>query len=441
MFFSGKTNHKLFQNEKTKSVLFFFIFYIFFPFTGNSQESNKVLELPLFFTETNPESPVGIFSLDFPFYFPTNTQPGHKFSFGYSMGNVWHPKSWYYYPHNMTPEQSRITSRLFFVDRPTYFTHENIKTTVRSYQADGVLQHFRFTSANRWRNKHNLLINMNIHLLSSGKSFVNYLVSDEFIENFHSTFAVEDNFGRKLYPFNRALIEYKDDDGNNLRINNGNLFCGVLDAHYYYELYQKAKPKSHFYSQAAFHLSVPLNKFHQYVIPGFSLGVRNDFEIGKRSALSLAFDGGFTFQKLLKMSSSVNVIDKNSRAQGSLYTGYHLAGKNRTFTFGFLNQYQDPLLKGGRLDWEQLGYSNIGVRYLQEGDFWEGEYVKQEFWLTKLASASLYSFSIKSYIIFGFHKHHRSLNIYIGEDLIAFNNSPDFQVGFQYSFSLSGNKK
>ena len=424
-----------------KSALFFFIISLFFPVSGKAQESNKVLELPLFFTEGNPESPVGIFSLDFPFYFPTKSQPKHKLSFGYSMGNVWHPKSWYYYPHNMTQEQSQLVDRLFFVDRPGYFSYDKIETTVKSYHSDGVLQHLRLTSANRWRNKHNLLVNMNVHLLTSGKSFVNYLVSDKFIENFHSAFAVEDNFGRKLYPFNKASIEYMDDVGNVYRIDKGNFFFGVIDAHYYYELYQKARPRSHFYSQIAFHLSVPLNNFHRYVIPGFSIGVRDDMKIGERSAISFAFDGGFTLQKFLKTGNGINAIDKGFRAQGSLYTGYHFAGKNRTFTFGLLNQYQDPLLKGGYLDWEQRGFDKIGVRYLQEGDFWEGEYVKQEFWLTKLASASLYSFSIKSYIVLGFHKCHRSFNIYIGEDIIAFNNSPDFQVGFQYSFSLHRNMK
>ena len=409
------------------------VLFILFPVSVWSQ-SNEVMKLPLFFTEANPESPVGIFSLDFPFYFPAETN-GHKLSFGYSMGNVWHPKSWYYYPRNMTIGQSEIVNDLLFVDRPKYFENENIETDIKSYHADGVLQQFRITSANKW-NKHSLLVNMNLHLLSSGKSFINSLVSDKFIENFHSKFAVEDNFGRKLYPFNRASIEYNNETGKIFRVDNGGIFLGVLDAHYYYELYERAKPKSHFYSQVAFHLSVPLNNFHTYVIPGFSVGVRNDFKIKNRSAFSLAFDGGFTFQKFMKTGNGINAIDKEFRTQGALYAGFHFAGKKRTFTIGILNQYQDPLLRGGHLDWEQYGYDKIGIRYLQEGDRWEGEYISQEFWLTKFASASMYSFSIKTYIITGFHRNQHSFNVYVGEDLIASNNSPDFQIGFQYSFSL-----
>lgn len=423
-------------------VLIFLLILVFSPvFAQTDDHLSDILYVPLFFTETNPESPLGIFSLDFPFYFGAGNPSGHQLSFGYSMGNVWNPKAWFIYPQNVTARQSAIVDDLHMLVRPEYFMDADIATKTKTYQADGVLQHFRFTWLNHWKNKNSLILNMNVHLLSSGRSPVNYLVSDRFIEDFHSAFAVEDNYGRRLYPFNRAAIEFEDEEGNTFRKEKGDVFLGVLDAHYFRELYRVQRPKWHFSTQAAFHLSVPLNDFHPYLIPGFSVGMRSDFLLGGRSSLTLALDGGGTFQKFIKTGEGIHAIDRKYRAQASFYTGFNRKTKRKIVTFGILNQYQGSLLKGGGHGWGPSDYDKIGVRFLQEGDTWEGEPVSQEFWLAKLTPAALYSYSVETYFILGFHRENRAFTIFAGEDLIVLNNAPDFQIGFQYSFKLSGKKK
>lgn len=418
-------------------MLIFFLNALFFPVLAQTDdESNNILQVPLFFTEANPESPAGIFSLDLPFYFGTGNPSGHQLSFGYSMGNVWNPKASFIYPQQMTARQSAVNDEVYMTLRPKFFRDNDIHTTEKTYQADGVLQHFRFTWLNRWKDKNSLILNLNLHMLWTGKSMLNVLVSDRFIENWHSAVAVEDNYGRRLYPFNRAAIEFRDEEGNVFRKEKGDVFLGVFDAHYYRDLYRFSTSKLRFSTQAAFHFSVPLNDFHPYAIPGFSAGGRSDFLLGSRSSLTLALNGGGTFQTLLKTGEGVQAIDRRFRTQAGFYAGVNVKGKRGITMIGILNQYQDPLMKGGRLDWDQSGFDEIGIRFLDEGDTWEGVPVTKEFWLAKLTPAALYSFSVKTYFILGFHRKSNSFTIFVGEDMIALNNAPDFQLGFQYRFSL-----
>ncbi|MGV8136841.1 MAG: hypothetical protein AB2L20_16650 [Mangrovibacterium sp.] len=420
----------------------FFLILLFFPvFSQTDDDSNTVLQVPLFLTEVNPESPAGIFSLDFPFFFGAENPSGHQLSFGYSMGNVWNPKAWFYYPGSMTERQAMQVDNLFMTLRPQYFVEHNIETKRKAYQADGVLQHFRFTWLNHWKNKNSLILNMNVHQLSTGKSWLNFLVSDYFIEEWHTAVAVEDNFGRRLYPFNRAAIEFEDDEGNIFRKDKGDIFLGVLDAHYYRQLYEAEGAKWHLSTQAGVHLSIPVNDFHRYLIPGINTGIRSDFLLGPKTSVTVAFDGGGSHQTFLKTGDGVRIIDRKLRIQSNFYAGVNVKTRKRIAVFGILNQYQDPLMKGGRMDWNQTSYDRIGIQFLQEGDTWEGEPISQQFWLAKLTPAALYNFSFRTWFILGFHRVNRAFHIFVGEDMVSMNNAPDFQVGFQYSFKLSGKKR
>lgn len=417
-------------------LLTFFLTQVLFPVFSQTDDATDMLQVPLFLTENNPESPAGIFSLEFPFYFGTGLSSGHHLSFGYSMGNVWNPQAWFYYPVNLTARQADQVDNLFMTLRPEYFKEHHIKTNVKSYQADGVLQHFRFSWLNKWKDRNSLIVNINLHHLTSGKAPWNFPVSDRFIEEWHSSVAVEDNFGRRLYPFNRAAIEFKDEKGSVFRKDKGDVFLGVMDLHYYRQLAEVDRPDWHFSTQAAFHLSVPLNNFHSYLIPGVNVGFRSDFLLGQRTSLTLAYDFGLSWQNSIKTGSSLHVIDNNSRVQSSFYAGLNMKTKKRIFVFGILNQYQGPLTKGGEMDWDQTDYDQIGIQFLEEGDTWEGEPITQQFWLAKLTPAALYNFSVRTYFILGFHKKQRAFHIYVMEDMITINNAPDFQVGFQYSFRL-----
>jgi hypothetical protein len=411
-------------------------------FSQSDDNFDEILQVPVFYPEINPESPVGIFSLDLPFYFPVEKPDKHQLSFAYTMGNTWHPRARMLYPQNLTPKQRSEIKDIYMAWRPEYFDAMEIKTEDKVFQSDGVLQQFKFTYLNTWTSKHSLIVNFNIHRLSSGQSWHNFLVSDGFIEAFHSNFAIEDNYGRKLFPYNKAFIQFDDEEGNSYRKDKGDMFLSVLDAHYYRQLYNYKNSKWHFDSQVGAHLSLPLNKFHPYIIPGLSAGIRTDFRLGPRSSITYAIDGGITDQTWVKVGEGIRAIDWKYRKTARSFVGYNFISKKKnTMVIGVLVNYQDPLMKGYYFTWDQTGYHEIGVEFLKEGDYWEGEPISQEFFLSKLTPASLYYFSVKTYFLLGFHKNGHEFNVYCGEDLFSVNNAPDVQFSFQYRFSPFAKKK
>jgi len=405
-----------------------------FSYTQEKEEQNGLLDIPLFFSEINPDHPLGVFSLDIPFYFSSAEDDSHELSFGYSMGNNWNPPVTFYSPQNMTVSQRSITNSLPVEDRPVYFYMENIRNKEKSYQSDVVLEHMHLTFL-RKKGKSSFVFNMNIHWLSGGKSPVNYFVSDHFLEWFHSHFAIEDNFGRKQFPYNDAFFEFDDENGNKYSKGRGDVFLTVSDLHYYRNIFERKTSRSQFCVQTSGHLSVPLNSFHAYLIPGISMGLRYDFLSGLLNSFTLAFEGAETFPCFMKMGNDMHFIDRKYREQINVYFGWNrLIKKNCYFNFGVLNNYQGSLMKGGSNDGE------LGVRYLQEGDIWKGSVITCGFPLNKFSYNALYKPSCKTFFILGYRKvKGNSFHLFVGEDFFCFNNAPDFQVGFQYSFNIDRN--
>ncbi|SFF52525.1 hypothetical protein SAMN05216283_108136 [Sunxiuqinia elliptica] len=425
----------------TISVLFFLNSWIAPIFAQSSTDYDEILSLPLHYSEVNPESPVGIFSLDLPFFFPAQNSIKHRFSAAFTMANTWHPRARFLYPQNLTAEQRMELKDIYMAWRPEYFEVMDIATKDKLFQSDGVLQHLKLTYLTGWKEKNNLIINLNLHQLSGGQSLHNFLVSDSFIEAFHSNFAIEDNFGRRLFPFNKASIQFDDEDGNSFRKEKGDIFTSVIDAHYYRQLIDHKNSKWHFESQLGGHLSIPLNNFHPYLIPGVSLGLRTDLRLGAKSSLTYALDGAITDQTFARLGTGIKAIDWQYRKHAKSYLALNLiSAKKNVFVLGLLVNYQDPLMNGYYFTWDQTGYHELGVEFLQEGDYWEGEPISKEFYLAKLTPASVYYFSVKTYFVMGFHKNGHQFNITCGEDLFSVNNAPDIQFSFQYSFSPFGKK-
>lgn len=424
------------------SIIIILVYYLIPPsFAQQNEDFDAIIDLPIFYPDINPESPIGIFSLDLPLYFPTENPQKHQVSVSYSMANTWHPQAKMLYPQNLTNAQREEIKDIYMTWRPAYFEQMGIQTKEKLFHSDGVIQRLRLSYINTWTSKHSLILNFNLHRLEGGQSFMNFLVSDSFIEAFHSNFAIEDNYGRRLFPFNRASIQFDDEEGNSFRINKGDVFTSVMDAHYYYQLYTHKTQKRHFDLQLGTHLSIPLNQLHPYIIPGVSFGVRSDSRLGARSSFTYAIDVGITDQTFLKVGSGVKAIDWKYRKHAKTYLAWNLISKNKNTTvIGLLVNYQDPLMKGYYFTWDQTGYDEIGVDVLNEGDYWEGEPISREFYLSKLTPAALYYFSVKTYFLLGFHKNGHEFNIYCGEDLFSVNNAPDIQFSFQYRFSPFGKK-
>ncbi len=388
----------------------------------------------ILFTEVNPLHPFGIFTLDHPFYIGTFSKRGGKFSVGYSMGNNWHPQATIYYPKYLTASQREEVSKLYMTQRPYYFFENNIPVRTKTFSSDGVLQNLSFTYLRQLGKKGSFIFKLNTHLLSGGTAAIHSLASDNFVEWFHDRVGLHDNFGRRQYIFDRAHIAFEDENSNSIRIDKGDVFFGTFDIHYYHPLWRKVNRASYHSFQLGTHMAVPLNKYYQKVAGGIS----GTFLYRKKVTQSFNFDFGLDYQithhSLISFKKTVNMIDRDFRSSAKSYLSFNFVSKKkRVFYFGLINNYQESFLKGYIFSHPQDKNDDLGVYFLQPGDVWEGFEVKEEFWQPRFTVASMYSYSLKSYIFMGFKAAKGDFSFNVGEDYCSANNAPDIQYGFRYT--------
>jgi len=416
--------------------LFLSLIILIFPLTG--QEEVPVTGIfgdDLLLTEIYPLHSFGIFTLNTPFYIGSFKSKGNKFSVGYSYGNIWHPKSIVIYPLNMTSVQQQEANSMYITKRPRYFEQNGIATQKKTFSTDGILQNLSFTWLLQLGKNGSFIFKLNSHLLSGGGSAFHYLASDSMIERIHRMVKL-DNFGRKHFDFNQAHVLYLDENGKQIRIEKDEVFLGTLDVNYYLPLWSKENRASYFSAQMGTHLALPLNKFYPEVSGGLSAGMFYRQKIFPRFYADLAGDFLLSHYSLLSLGNSINMIDRNIRFSGKANFAFNIVSKkNNVFCFGLLMNYQDAYMKGSVFNRTQDEFRDLGVSYMQHGDLWEGQVVKVVP-LSKLTAASMYFFSVKSYLYFGFKWNKSDLMLTAAEDYPVINNAPDIQLGIQYARRL-----
>lgn len=426
------------QNDQIRFViqrllLLLFCFPIGFPiFAQEAPAEQNSFTRELLLTEVNPMHAFGIFTFNTPLYIGNFKTKSTTFSMGYSFGNTWHPQSTVYYPQNLTPEQKLAVNSLYITDRPQYFSDQGIETKQKTFSTDGVLQNLSFTYLLQREKKGSFLFKLNTFLLSGGGSPIHYLASDKFIEKFHSRFGVEDNFNRKLFDFNLAQIHYEDENGRQINIEKGQAFFGTLDVNYYNSIYQLEKHSTLFSLQGGAHITLPLNTYYPEVAGGLSVSTLFRQKIYPNFYTELAGEFAASHYSLVSLGKSINMVDRDLRLSGKFLISFNwISKRDRVFTIGLLNNYQDAFLKGYIFCDTQDKYQELGVAYLKAGDIWDGKVVSQPVRLSKLTAASMYFFSVKSYLLIGFKGKKFDFLFTAGEDYLVVNNAPDIQWGFQ----------
>jgi hypothetical protein len=263
---------------------------------------------------------------------------------------------------------------------------------------------------------------------------LHYPASDEFIEKFHTKVGLEDNFGRKLFDFNRAQISYQDENGRTINLNKGDAFPGTFESHFYRQVWQIERRASYISMQAGAHLVFPLNRYYPVVSGGLSTSLLFRKKVTSRLYTDLAADFSASHYSLVSLGKSPNLIDRDIRLEGKTYFTINVITKrNRVFSFGLLNNYHDAFLKGYIFVDTQDKYKNLGVSYLKSGEKWNGKTITEPVRLSKLTAASMYFFSIESFIFWNFKGKKSEFMFTMAEDYLVVNNAPDIQFGLQYT--------
>ena len=391
----------------------------------------------ILFTEVNPIHPFGIFTLDRPLYFGTFSQRGSRFSIGYTFGNTWHPQASIHYPQHITEQQRQEINGRDAFGRSKYFLQNQIPFEEKTLSTDGIIQNLSFTWLWQLEKKGSFIFKLSTHLLSSGTPFVHYLASDTFIEKVHDLFGVHDNFGRRQYYFDRAHIEFIDEDKREIRIDDGETFMSTFDVHYYLPVWRIQKKKIYHSFQFGSHIAIPFNKYFTKVGGGFSGAFSLKAILTPRFNIAFGSDFALIVPSLLPFGESVKIIDNNFRKTAKLYFAPSFPlKKNKAISFGLVVNYQDGLLKGHILSPYQDKYQDLGITILRKGDVWEGYDVKEVFHHAKLTPASMYFYSIKLYAFIEYKLRKSKFAFSLGEDMQTTNNAPDIQYGFRYSIDI-----
>jgi hypothetical protein len=171
----------------------------------------------------------------------------------------------------------------------------------------------------------------------------------------------------------------------------------------------------------------------------FLLPISSVKKITKTFSADVSLNGLLTHNAWVSLNTNTtNITDRNLRKNAKFYLGFNLYKpfKDRTFYLGLLNNYQDAFLEGSIYSTSQDEYENLGVRYLSAGDTWEGVTIEEPFNHSKLTPASMYFFSIATYLVIGRKTPKGDFSVTIGEDLQLVNNAPDIQYGISYAFTL-----
>ena len=231
------------------------------------------------------------------------TQPA--FSFGLTNANVWQPEVRAYLPHDA--EATKFLSLHPWHKRDSIFQAmpRNYDSTV--YVADGVMRTFNVAVRFRVSRFGELQIIGRAMWLTGGEAPTAWVVSDGFIEDFHSHIkGGEDPFARKQYAYNQASIFYLDRTGKSLHLKKGQVVIPGVQVNYHVYANHKVLKKYRIQASAGLHLGLNLPAFSRSVDGGLSGVLQKQFIHKGKQVYTLAVAGGLLRQQAWAAQSHVD---------------------------------------------------------------------------------------------------------------------------------------
>jgi len=394
-----------------KYILLLLIFSYFSLAAQEEKEECCRLDWSTALPTVSANHPLGIFITQSQANFGAK-QNKHGFNVEYSMGNVWLPEVSAYYPTN-DADRAEIERYVWH-----FRGHKNLQNPDSiSFQADGVLRTYLFSYDIPFKEGHRLSVNAKVYSLDGGKLPFSTISSDRFIEWFHSNIAGgEDPFARKDYAYDKALIRYRDKDGNQLLLKNGAVGLASIAFNYQYQL-SSAWLNSHAVQlQANAVLGLNFNSFNRSLDFGVGVQGMKDFRIFKRSLFRIGASGEATHINSFNSNTKVAITDVSWISQFSFFMGWEKALKNQnSLSISTLHQIKTSYLNPEAKDYYALdGDSDVS--------HWH------------YAMSHLYNNTFGNSLIVAYRRKAISYNVYLRQDLLIADNAPDIQTGIGVHF-------
>lgn len=338
-----------------------------------------------------------------------------QLEFNLASGNIWAQPLTVYIP-NLEADRNYI-SQFPWHTREFKVNVDDLNAKTVKIQKDGVIKELKLKLHIPINETSELVLNAKSFLLTGGNSVFTLLTGDRFIENFHNTIAGgDDPFDRRLYPYNQAIIYYKDRYDNEMEINKNDFIFSGLEATYYYYLKAKKLNKKGYYINFGSHLGINTSRYNSSTDLGLSGNILKTFNFENARSLNLGISMGGVYKDVLTFGKDQLNFGTNASV-GFLeaileYRFFTQSKSSHAFGIDFYLQTRLNKLK-------EYAYV-IPTKNGTSSNGWnignEGLYSNNNYWTL------FYSFSRK-----------QSFTFYIQQDFTV-NNNPDLQTGINMKF-------
>ncbi|MDX2246015.1 MAG: hypothetical protein SF052_04515 [Bacteroidia bacterium] len=336
--------------------------------------------------------------------------------FGFSGGNVWLPPVAGYIPAD--PEVRAQMEKLIWYHRNHVFLRQPIAADRLYFAADGILREFRAQYLLPLPRSQQLSLGFRAYFLGGGKPPFSLLISDGFIEWFHSYVAGgEDPFARKVYGFNRAGFHFRDEKGHNYRMEAGDIvFPGLeLDYHWFPVI---RRNRLGVIANMGIHLGVNTSRYNVSFDPGASFAATRAFLWEKGHKLKISAGISVLYPGVFGNPAPVRFITAKRIHTLSWEINYRKTLDEKTaLSVGLYYYCQSPYR-------QRSEYKSLVLYGPEISSHWH------------YALSHLYKSAENWSLYFTVEKKRYNFSVYIREDFKV-NNAPDMQTGIQFSLPLS----
>ncbi|MBC8757710.1 hypothetical protein H2O64_23790 [Kordia sp. YSTF-M3] len=225
-------------------------------------------------------NPFGIFISRLNHNFKLKASTRKELHISLESGNIWGPNVKTFIPTNtsLRNEMRGIAwfSRQYFVDE------ELIDAESFEIETDGVIKGLRGDFTIPTAKNQELVIGFRAFILTNGKFPFSSLTTDKFIEFFHDNVAGgDDPFDRRVFGLDKATFLYKDRNGRELNLGNGDFLTAGIETHYYY--YPEFLNDKKIYFNLGAHLGTNLSEYNMSMDFGLSAAGVKQFDLNDRN--------------------------------------------------------------------------------------------------------------------------------------------------------------
>jgi len=396
--------------------LFFVLIVILAKIAFSQEQGNSKSE----FTEITKPSilsthPLGILFMRIEGNFKARPTNKTILNFNLASGNVWAPPVTAYIPKNKADRD--FVRQYQWHEREFTLNVDTLDAKTIEVQNDGVIKALNFSVDIPINKKSELSLKMKGFLLTKGKSPFSVFTNDAFIEGFHSAVAGgEDPFDRKLYPYNKARIRYKDRNENVMDLKNGDFVFSGLEANYtYFPTFKKLNSKG-YYLNFGSHLGVNTSKYNSSTDIGLNGNLIKSFTLkNPNRTINIGLSLGGVIRDVITFKREQLDLGTNSSIGylESIAEYKYLSKGGTTHAFGFDFYIQTSLNRSSEFDY--IIPSKNGTSFKSWNSGISNLYKNNNYW------TFMYAFGKRNI-----------LKLYLQQDFTV-NNHPDIQTGIGYS--------